>query len=41
MTAAAPLTSDRQSMARSFSTGKYALAMPVTGTQAATSGHRP
>ena len=41
MTAAASLASHGQCVARSFSTGKYALAMPVTGTQAATSGHRP
>ena len=42
MTAAASPGSHGQSMARSFSTGKYTLAMPVTGTQAAaTGGHRP
>jgi hypothetical protein len=41
MTAAASPASHGQSMARSFSTGKYTLAMPVIGTQAATGGHRP
>lgn len=41
MTAAASPASHGQSMAWLFSTGKYALAMPVTRTHAATGGHRP